>query len=308
MSTVGSVEDDSPMSPLKKLMNLRTPNHSRNTSASSLPRITQQQPPPPKQQPRPLLLNPNPFKDPLSRHGTPETAFSGSTFMSGSGSVGVARMAPGPFVHRGPTNPFVQYTGIPAQAHRPPGSQTNRLGTPQMYGRAHVYPGAPCADYAGMPERAHSATPSASSIHSMAPSIQFTDASGNTYVHPAALTPSHPSNGNDPHAAARLPPTAHLRSASDPYVRSYSAEPRIRLHGADDDVVLPNPYAGGAEIRRYGSVPHVRSGGFVGFRPQGVAHVDSPGSRVQMRDIEHGQRSPGDNSWMEAVMRAAWQR
>ncbi|KAI9065131.1 hypothetical protein FKP32DRAFT_1568527 [Trametes sanguinea] len=308
-STIGSVEDDSPLSPLRKLINLRTPQHSRNPSAASQQQIAQHQSPP-RPPPRPLLLNPNSFRDPLSRHGTPETAFSGSTVMSRSGSVNTAHMVPGPFVHHGYTNPFVQYMARMPMQTQLPGSQAHVPGNTQVYFGPQIYPTAYASHYPGVPaalqipERSHSATPSASSIHSMAPSIHFTDASGNTYVHPAVLTPSHPSNGNDPNPAARLPPVAHVRSASNPFFRSYSTEPRVRTN---EDVALPNPYAAGGEIRRYGSVPHVRSGSFAGYDPYAAQLMNDAGAGAQLKDVEYGVRAPNDRSWMEAVMKAAWQ-
>lgn len=115
----------------------------------------------------------------------------------------------------------------------------------------------------------------------MSPSIHFNHANASpTSGHPAALTPSHPANMHAGAGAARLPEAAHLRSASDdPLFRPYSAGPRVgrRGAGAYDDLALPNPYAAGAEIRRYGSVPHMRSAGYgYEYRAPSATAADDP--------------------------------
>ncbi|KAL1944577.1 hypothetical protein VTO73DRAFT_3007 [Trametes versicolor] len=227
-----------------------------------------------------LLNNANPFSDPLSR---PQTALSGRSYASG---LSYASAFPPTPVRQPQPPPELYYHspyGPPAHYASPGSQYSSRAASPQVYavgpppgppGYAYLAPYA--VHYAGAPARTHAATPSAVSIHSMSPSIHFgshanihaspspISASG----HPAALTPSHPANMHM-HAGARLPEAAHLRSTSDPLFRPYSAGPRVGRRGAGagayDDLALPNPYMAGAEIRRYGSVPHMRSAAGYGY-------------------------------------------
>ncbi|KAI0717179.1 hypothetical protein C8T65DRAFT_641638 [Cerioporus squamosus] len=107
---------------------------------------------------------------------------------------------------------------------------------------------------------------------------------------------------------------AHARMASDPVWRPYSAG--ARLGGPYyDDVELPNPYNRGAEIRRYGSVPHVRSGSYGapayggGYTSEnGHATYDSAGyyaGQGAWTASVSGRAAGNDPRWREVVMRAA---
>ncbi|KAI0375042.1 hypothetical protein BV20DRAFT_1041206 [Pilatotrama ljubarskyi] len=309
-------------SPPKRLFSLRA---SRPDFLARRPSAPAPAPPRPqrlreKAPPRPLLLNPNPFgTDPLSRHGTPETALSGLSFVPAPENLDRGRMAPA-FV--GSTNyltPYglAPYPPLPLQLQR---GQFDRSPSPQVY----TYAPAQYMYYSDVPvstpdhTRAH--TPGSSSIHSMSPSIHFTpaDAPG----HPAALTPgatppSRPYLNSDANGSAqwtRLPPTAHLRSTSDPLFRPHTADPNTPASRAYDDVMLPNPYAAGAEIRRYGSVPHVRAApglgvaGGNGSKDEQVHYTagwTGHGARVQEKGIARGMMAAGDPRWREAVMKAA---
>ncbi|KAI8998505.1 hypothetical protein BD414DRAFT_123297 [Trametes punicea] len=312
-STAGNIEVDAAahMSPLKKLIIMRTPrgeHHSRQPSAASQQDTL-------KVPPRPLLLSTNPFMEPLSRHGTPETALSGMSFTSAPGNLDLGRMAMNPFKpdpYGNYLSPYSSGTVTPMYPHSTLQYGSSTSSESQTYAGPQVLPtyGPPYVNYSGVrvsiPERTHTATPSASSIHSMSPSIHFTDASGNTYVHPASLTPAHPSNGNDLSLAARLPPTVHLRSASDPFFRSYSTEPRLGPSGLKDDVVLPNPYVAGAQIRRYGSVPHVHSGSYGERSPyRDMQAYGNAGWRAYERGMARGVAAAEDPRWMDVVMKAA---
>ncbi|KAH9857014.1 hypothetical protein C2E23DRAFT_934271 [Lenzites betulinus] len=302
-STMGSTHSVAPALP-RSLFSLRVPHSEhlfRRPSAPAAPSVPR--PPvekmPQRIPPRPLLLNP--FSDPLSRHGTPETAFSGYSYTSAPANMNVGGYAvpppfPGPY-GQGPAA-YGSYLSPYASPSLYSAPQFDRSSTPQtiytVTGPAQVLPGPPgyaylapyAVHYAGAPTRTHAATPSASSIHSMSPSIHF-HPTGPAPAHPASLTPAHPAN------ETRAPPAVHLRSASDPVVRTYSADPRVGGRG-DGDVMLPNPYAAGAEIRRYGSVPHVRSTG---------AYVDSVTSGC-MGGLTAAAPAE-DGRWREAVLKAA---
>ncbi|KAI0647198.1 hypothetical protein C8Q79DRAFT_611013 [Trametes meyenii] len=338
-STIGSIPASPP--PPTRLHSLRASISEhllhRRPSASPVPPVPQlpQERSTPKAPPRPLLLNPNPFVDPLSRHGTPETALSGLSFTSAPANPNLGRMAPpmqGPYGHF--LSPYVFPTGAPNGTPFLPGGQFgHRDGSPQTYpAMPHLLVGypAPYMHYAGGPVgahiRSHSATPSAASIHSMSPSIHFTHPFGNALPHPAALTPSHPA-GVHPnfHDALGMmtgivapPPSAHLRSTSDPVFRPYTADPSPRrppglYDGGSDDIAFPNPYAAGAEIRRYGSVPHVRAAGasahaVYGPAPRGPVYTagwTGHGARVHEKGIVRGWAAAGDPRWREAVLKAA---
>ncbi|KAI0831445.1 hypothetical protein BC628DRAFT_1353747 [Trametes gibbosa] len=301
-STMGSTHSAAPSSP-KRLFSLRVsrPEHlfrRPSAPAASLAPRPPVEEMPQRVPPRPLLLNPNPFNDPLSRHGTPETALSGFSFASAPANMNGGQYAALPYAQGPPTyGSYLSPYAVPSLHSAP---QFERPATPHtiytVTGPAQVLgpPGyaylAPYAvHYAGAgPARTHAATPSASSIHSLSPSIHFHHPADAFLgpAHPAALTPAHPANDS-----TRVPALAHLRSASDPVHRSYSAAPRVGGRG-DVDVVLPNPYAAGAEIRRYGSVPHVRSGGY--------AYV-AGGSGTGLTAAAAAE----DGRWREAVLKAA---
>ncbi|OJT14590.1 hypothetical protein TRAPUB_8836 [Trametes pubescens] len=261
--------------------------------------------------PGPLLLNTNPFSDPLSRHGTPQTARSGFSYNSGlsyaSAATPVRYAQPPPEIFY-PYAPSVSYPNSNSPyGSRAASPQVYAVGPPppppmqmQMLPQGYAYLAPYAVHYAGAPTRAHASTPSAVSIHSMSPSIHFAHASLSPISasgHPAALTPSHPANAN---IAMRAPAPVHLRGTSDPLFRPYSAGPgpRVGRRGAgvydDADLALalpnPYPYMGGAEIRRYGSVPHMRSAAGYGYGDR------APSAAATAAD---------DPRWRAAVLQAA---
>ena len=106
-----------------------------------------------------------------------------------------------------------------------------------------------------------------------------------------------------------------MRMASDPLWRPYSAGARL---GPYDNVELPNPYNRGAEIRRYGSVPHIRSGnesggyGYagLGYGGYGLGYAMGFGYGAWGREggvvpMAAGKAAGNDPRWREMVMRAA---
>ncbi|OBZ75979.1 hypothetical protein A0H81_04157 [Grifola frondosa] len=222
-----------------------------------------------------------PFTEPLSRHGTPETAFSALSFSSAPGNLYAGQMAqfnrvrspPGPSMT--PMNPtryidyLTPYGNVPSSHAQPshPEAFPVRTGSPYMYSYstppvsvvyAPAYRG-PFVTYTGvpvgMPPRLN--TPDAHSIHSLAPSLHF-----------------------EAHAEPRAPPAVHVRTTSDPVWRPYTASPHLPAL----DAPLPNPHA---EIRRSGSVP----GG--SFGPRGDRLGVPPSLRA------------GAPEWRQLVMRAA---
>ncbi|KAI0362267.1 hypothetical protein OH77DRAFT_1500003 [Trametes cingulata] len=320
-STLGSVRSVSPppvLSPPRRLFSLRgaatRPEFvARRPSAPARPQRPEERVPP-----RPLLLNLNPNVlglDMLERYGTPETARSGVSYTSAPANLGVGRVPSPSGIMQSQAqgaygNYLMPYSVPPYPQPLPQHGPLGRSPSPQTYlypcaPQLQLFPGYPHPTrephllYADVPvstpDRTHAGTPGSSSIHSVSPSIHFTpaDASG----HPAVLTPGATpppytnGNGNGRGAGSgrdgwtRLPPTAHLRSTSDPLFRPYSADPHLHhSHTRPSDTPydafsLPNPYAGGAEIRRYGSVPHVR-----------VASSGAGGA---------------DARWREAVLKAA---
>ncbi|KAI0665121.1 hypothetical protein C8Q70DRAFT_1049290 [Cubamyces menziesii] len=326
LSTVESAETTlipvEPMSPLKKLMSLRALRidlPSQRTSVAT--RVTQNDPP------QPPLLGADPFVEPFSRHGTPETARSGASFASAPATVHVGRLVHARYTQAHYGNFVLPHTPRPEPSQRPAGPQWNGAGYSQGYAGSPSFPGYPppplYLHYSGvpvsLPERTPSAASSSSSIHSLSPSIHFTDPSGSTtVVHPASLTPGmRTPNGNvnvySPNSVTRqpnLPPTAHFRSASDPVYRSHSAGPRVNSGQAyTRNPVVRDPYAVGAEIRRHGSVPHIRGGSYGGYSESaaGYQYGYAPRSAEGSRNGGYG-RGPvvgSDPRWMEAVLKAA---
>lgn len=284
--------------------------HEQNKSPSRRPTIS-----------RPMLLDSNPFREPLSRHGTPETALSSRSFVTAPANVNLRQLPTyipfsqaqaygnyvGPFSY--PTHP----PGIPPQLQPGAGASaesgkrsalfvpadamsmsmnmnSNVNGIPAHMLGPHIgYAGSPVT-----PSRVHTATPSSASIHSVVPSVHCID----EYGYPITRT-----------GTTRSPPPAHICTASDPIWRPYSAG--ARMTGMYDNAELPNPYNRGAEIRRYGSVPHVRGafGYGLGTPYGGVAYYTAGytghGARVHEHGIARGLAAANDPSWREMVMRAA---
>ncbi|KAH9901075.1 hypothetical protein C8Q73DRAFT_229777 [Cubamyces lactineus] len=332
LSTVESAETTlipvEPMSPLKKLMSLRALRidlPSQRTSSATIPRVPQ------NDSPQPPLLSANPFVEPFSRHGTPETARSGASFASAPATVHVGRLVHAPYTQAHYGNFVLPYTPPPAPSQRPANPQWTSAGYSQGYAGSPPFPGYPppplYLHYSGvpvsLPERTPSAASSSSSIHSLSPSIHFTDPSGSTtVVHPPSLipgvrTPNGNGNGNvnaySPGGVTRqpsLPPTAHLRSASDPVSRSYSAGPRVTQNQTyAQNPVAQYPYAVGADIRRHGSVPHIRGGSYGGYSETAAGYQYGYATRSVEGSGNGGYgRGPvarGDPRWMEAVLKAA---
>ncbi|KAI0780783.1 hypothetical protein BD413DRAFT_500132 [Trametes elegans] len=352
-STIASIEHVDPAPP-KRMFSLRSTRSShllRQPSAPAVPalpasipipvpapvpapvpRKPAQRQPPRRVQPPPLSLSPKPFTERLSQHGTLETAPARVSSISAPANPNLVRGTPymqGSYgTHR---MPHAHSAGIPSQPR--PSMQYNRSASPQMqmYAGPQVFAGypAPYVTYGGQLVRSPSATPSVSSmtsmsIHSMSPSIHFTNAFGNTRTHPAALTPAHPFNMKGNAAGSPPPAHLHLRSLSDPLFRPSSADPHMgpyAYHGG----ALPGPYhagaGAGAEIRRYGSLPHVRSGsyGLVGYGggagaygAAGQAYYTAGwtghGAQLREKGIARGgvaAASVTDLRWREEVMKAA---
>ncbi|RDX50056.1 hypothetical protein OH76DRAFT_1482551 [Lentinus brumalis] len=270
---------------------------------------------------RPLLLNPNPFMDPLSRHGTPETALSGVSYSSAPGNLNLGHMAAyspfaQPYAYSGYLGPYSASTsaGVPPQLQPGARPDVTHLADPFADPHPHARSASSSPQYmtsmgphisyaaspVGPPPRMHNATPSNASIHSMAPSLHFT----NEHGHPIPGAAAHGQGQGSMH----LPASAHMRMASDPVWRPYSAG--ARLSGPYDDVELPNPYNRGAEIRRYGSVPHVRSGSYgapaYGGYGYGNGYVTYAPVGYMGQDMRSGGRgAANDARWREVVMRAA---
>lgn len=186
----------------------------------------------------PVLPLINPFMDPCSRNGTPDSVFSALTFNS-TGAV------PARGAHYLSPYQIPQVTGIQAQmmSEEPkvpdsPSSiyslysETDKPVTSQSQSLLDVSynPTNPrIKSTISSPPRTHTATPH--SVHSVAPSVHFNPE----------------------------PPMAHLRSYSDPVYRSYTASPRIP-QGTGNQLSqqpLSNPFPMvGVEVRRYASIGH----------------------------------------------------
>ncbi|KAJ8462343.1 hypothetical protein ONZ51_g10959 [Trametes cubensis] len=250
-----------------------------------------------------------------------------ASFASAPATVHVGRLVHARYTQAHYGNFVLPHTPRPEPSQRPAGPQWNGAGYSQGYAGSPSFPGYPppplYLHYSGvpvsLPERTPSAASSSSSIHSLSPSIHFTDPSGSTtVVHPASLTPGmRTPNGNvnvySPNSVTRqpnLPPTAHFRSASDPVYRSHSAGPRVNSGQAyTRNPVVRDPYAVGAEIRRHGSVPHIRGGSYGGYSESaaGYQYGYAPRSAEGSRNGGYG-RGPvvgSDPRWMEAVLKAA---
>ena len=303
-----------------------------------VPERREQEPAPPRIPPRPLrplLLSQNPFMEPLSRHGTPETALSSQSFASAPANLNWGHVAAynpfdvpqtyGPYLtpHRSTVS-----AGIPPQLQpglRSTGSISssdsmsanlsaipipNTSIPPHMIAPHVSYTGAPL-----VPPRLHTATPGSASIHSMVPSLHGTDEYGQP-ITVISRAPERSYSGAGTAAPPQVAQQAHIRAGSDPIQwRPYSAGPRVYAY---DDVELPNPYNRGAEIRRYGSVPHVRSGSYGGLGyAYGVPPVPYGGAGYYMteyvgqgaggpaRGIARGFAGTSGSGWREVVIRAA---
>ncbi|OCH95030.1 hypothetical protein OBBRIDRAFT_788767 [Obba rivulosa] len=247
-----------------------SPAMSTNSSVYSLPAQPAQRPslgtevrqvrqmsPAPSQTSRrsPALRPPmiDPFLDQSGLDNVPDTARAELNFPSTAGTSSTATLREhlnrggSPRMERGMANPAQARSGSPYSPPRglpyqlqpgPMGAFGMQAGSPYMQHPGAVawyyntYPAyMSAARTLNVPSRTHTATPN--SIHSVAPSIHFTE-----------------------HHGARQPPPAHVRAASDPMQRPHTAHPRL-----EPDIPLPNPFAMVAtgDIRRYGSVPNEKA-------------------------------------------------
>jgi len=191
--------------------------------------------------PRPLPTPPvfiNPFLDPLSRHNTPNTAFSQSTFVTAPDTNG-----------RSHSRGYSDLEQYPPLVPLPNAATSSRSQTPTLGPGGNViptwspyegrwtyssYPERPMTGHiqqniAGSTIRQHTATPH--SIHSVTPSMHFHDS-----------------------IAHASPAQAHTRASSDPIYRPATVAPDTYI---DPDAPLPNPFplVSSIEVRRFGSVP-----------------------------------------------------
>ncbi|CAL1704908.1 unnamed protein product [Somion occarium] len=191
----------------------------------------------------PLL---NPFMDPMSRNGTPDSTYSAFTYNSSSstatpGSFGQQYLSP---YHVPPLSGIQEKDG-PQDAKEPesPSSIYSLYSTysstdssnEQSISHVILSPYDPrtsptMKSTISSPPRTHTAT--LQSVHSVAPSVHF-------------------------QSEQRVPPMAHIRAFSDPVYRSYTASPRL-VH-EPTEAPLPNPFPMvGAELRRYASIGNER--------------------------------------------------
>ncbi|KAI0743883.1 hypothetical protein C8Q80DRAFT_1272513 [Daedaleopsis nitida] len=293
--------------------------------------------------PRSLLLSRRHFMEPLSRDGTPESVMSAATFTSAPTNLNIGHVAAyTPFQvsqmsrYGNYISPYLSSTAsLPPQLQPGSAASPGRSTAPQMVmmGPHAGYSGAPLA-----PARLHTATSSNASIHSVVPSLHGTDEYGQPLSHSASRVGPHVADAQPIYSrlpsGMRLgpPPHAHTRTGSDdPVWRPYSAGARMTAAAAGlyDDVLLPNPYNRGAEIRRYGSVPHAgsydsRPGfGYGGYGRDGhgldygygyasayglAAGMGMPVGHGQTheRGIARGAAADGNDSrWREIVWKAA---
>lgn len=186
----------------------------------------------------PVLPLFNPFMEPCSRNGTPDSTYSTLTFNS-AGSLPAARgphfpspyqippligvqdkvMYEEPKVPESPSSIYSLYSDTDTKEYSESQSSSH-----MSYNTANPR----IKSTISSPPRTHTATPN--SVHSVAPSVHF-------------------------HSE---PPIVHLRSYSDPVYRSYTASPHIP-YGAPDPFNQPlsNPFPMvGVEVRRYASIGH----------------------------------------------------
>lgn len=222
--------------------------------------------------PRPPMINP--YLDQPASENVPDTARAVLNFPSSAGTSSTAgvreqlRRGGSPMNGRDMANtaqgrsasPYSAQRGLPYQLQPGPlGAFGARAGSPYTQSPGAMpwfyngYPAfaSPPPLTLNIPSRTHTATPD--SIHSVAPSIHFAE-----------------------HRGARHPPPAHVRAASDPLQRPYTAHGRM-----EPDIPLPNPFAMVAtgDIRRYGSVPNEKA-----FE-QGTAYPQVQSQSV--RDLVH---------------------
>ncbi|TBU64325.1 hypothetical protein BD310DRAFT_392901 [Dichomitus squalens] len=265
----------------------------------------------------PLLLGANPFMDSPSRNASPESFHSGFSMSSApTHSSSGSSYTPFSRTYGSYLSPYASYSsngslvGVPSQLQ--PGAEpypafTNPFMPPMRDSKASnvSYPGTPLGTPAAL-------TPSNASVHSLVPSVHLLD------THPSTQPQYNPQFGIVPANSLSAPPTAHIRAPSDDLLwRPYSAGARMSRSPNDplyEDVKLPNPYGG--EIRRFGSVPHVRSGsysdgygaaGYGSFSVRGAPYVgQGQGIPIRGEGIARGAVvAHWVPSWREMVMRAA---
>ena len=263
---------------------------------------------------RPLLLSANPFMDPPSRDQTPESFHSGYSMSSApTNSSSASSYTPFGRTYGGYLSPHTSYSsngslvGVPPQL-QPGANSYPRFTDPFNPSRGRGASKSSIVSHPGTPMGTPAAlTPSSASVHSVVPSVHLLDAR-------SAIQPQYAMQVGI--AQPSVPPTAHMRAPSDDMLwRPYSAGPRMSRSPNDmlyEDVRLPNPYGG--EVRRFGSVPHVRSGrysggyGAAGYGPYSWGAADAGQAeemRTPSRGIARGAVVAQAPNWREMVMRAA---
>lgn len=181
----------------------------------------------------PVLPLVNPFMDPCSRNGSPDSVYSTLTFNS-AGSL--PSRGPHYLSYHIPPLTGVNEKVMPVEPESPSSiyslySDTDTkydLESQSLSDMSHNLANPRIKSTISSPPRTHTATPQ--SVHSVAPSVHF-------------------------HSE---PPMVHIRSYSDPVYRSYTASPRMP-QGAPNSFDSPhsNPFPMvGVDVRRYASIGH----------------------------------------------------
>ncbi|KAL6305406.1 hypothetical protein BKA93DRAFT_227748 [Sparassis latifolia] len=202
---------------------------------------------------RPLLLNT--FVEP-SRHGTPDTALTSSTYRNSAESEGESPYTKWLSFSSSSTgskhtrclsepepSPLPTYYSVPFQL-QPGISPIARTGTISLYPHSappSIYydglysaPAGSAAILLDVPLRSQTATPGSHSIHSLTPSLHYAEQC----------------------VVAKPPCSAHVRAASDPLPSPYGSNLSSLDHESMADLLLPNPHEAmvARGIRRYSSL------------------------------------------------------
>lgn len=207
---------------------------------------------------RPLPNTPmftNPFLDPISRHNTPQTAWSQMSFSDSTASAPVHTRGNSNLDQWPPLLPVATSGPVFARARETTFANMIPVWSPYEHRWVHSHSSQPERPFSARPNmvitgttlRNHTATPH--SIHSVTGSISH-------YV-PESLLPSHPPTTPNP---------IHARASSEsgpvPLYRPATVAPHMATTytgTSNSDGPLPNPFprvaAGRTEVRRFGSVP-----------------------------------------------------